>query len=610
MKYLCILLACVAHASPALARPRCATGAACLEAGEALQRKMKYSRANEQFERACRKRSAPGCLAAAEIHWQGQGYWPLPRTLTRLYSRACRLDRSACAKRDQLRAFIKGVPRCRTGCPAPRYPTRERWTWDFIHHSMLCKRRVAGACRWLAHKYRDAGTMRGDPTMARKLLRKACRLGEKDACAERRRLEERITCADPAGCAAKIQKAKKAYPRGGLLLRLRENACGKGLADGCTYAGISHQTYRPRVALGYWRRGCKLGDASSCEFYAKLLAKLNPGKRREVMRASTRACTLSTHYCWHHMKRLVEGGKAPVTDLERLGRRSCADKKRFDCNQASRILHKVALKLRQTDPKTALRIMTFACAGYVGPACMELVAPCKDARQCLALADQFRHPRGLHGHVPAAIKLWERACKVFRKYEACLKAALLLQKKDRKRSLALAHYACYNTSTPAVCLPYAGMLRVGSEQWKSTLAITCSQPGGNKACIVLGRHMRRNQRRTTPSKRPPQNTPSKPKMSPAKAKVHAELLELKRQLDSLEQRVAQAKPEYREFVGGSKPYHSTGTLYNKCNRYTGCKRVEKVLIKGNYWKHYMLASEYDRRLTHYKHRLDYYNRMR
>ena len=198
-----------------------------------------------------------------------QGHRGLIVAHAKVHGRACRLDPKACSPLKQLRAFMARIPRCQGTCAVSDYPRERsggiaRRPWDFVFHSVLCQRRVAASCRWLGATYRDAHTSRADLAMAGRLFRRACKLGSRPACAEKKQLVESTSCSGSQQCADKIVRGIKARLKPALLQRLHERGCAAGAAIGCFYGGSSLTTTNPRAALSLLRRGCSLGDGDCC----------------------------------------------------------------------------------------------------------------------------------------------------------------------------------------------------------------------------------------------------------------------------------------------------------------------------------------------------------
>lgn len=121
-------------------------------------------------------------------------------------------------------------------------------------------------------------------------------------------------------------------------------------------------------------------------------------------------------------------------------------------------------KIKAPAPKVAQRICAAACKRLVGAACLELDVPCHSGKQCRELGERFRYPRGSYGNLAAAIKVLERACSVYRQYDACHRASELLEKKDINKARALALAACNGSYLTPVCMRYARLLPRGSAE--------------------------------------------------------------------------------------------------------------------------------------------------
>ena len=601
---------------PVSAGPRCRKAVECFDKASKLKTPGKAREAYTLYLRSCKKRHAPGCLAAAELRWDHLGHWPLPGEMTRLYGRACRLDPGACTLLKRLRAFMSKIPRCKGTCAISDYP-RERnggirkRPWDFVFHSVLCNRRVAASCRWLGTTYRDAPMSRADLVLAGRLFRRACKLGSQPACGDGKSLVDSTSCGDKQQCADKIVRGIKARIKPALLQRLHERGCKAGAVIGCFYGGSALKTTNPRAATSMLRRGCGLGDADCCRELAGHLYTVSKGKK---MAASTRlmrqACKLKPRSCVSLMKWLVGRARAnpAITELERLCERACGGRTAmYICRDASKLLYREAKKSKNLPPKIAHRILAATCGRFVGAACLELAVPCHSGKQCLELGNLFRHPRGLYGNVPAAIKVFERACTVYRKYDACQRASELLEKKDPGKARALARAACNGSYRTAVCMRYASLLARGSAEWRSILARTCAQRDGTRACQLLGGWMRKNQPRV--ARRQP-TRPAQPGVSAAKHKLLTELVALKRELKRLEAEIDAAKPEYIEFKSNSEAWgRKHGQTVLKCTA-GRCEYVSRRFVGGNARTHKRLLRLHEKKLRQFKGMVARYNSMR
>ena len=121
--------------------------------------------------------------------------------------------------------------------------------------------------------------------------------------------------------------------------------------------------------------------------------------------------------------------------------------------------------------------------------------------------------------------------------------------------------------------------------------------------------MRKNQPRVA-RRGPVRPAPVQPKVSSAKAKLHAELLYLKRELKRLEVEIDIAKPKYSEFPSNSEAAgRKHGQTVLKCMGGRS-EYVSRRLISGNSITHERLLKLHARKLQKLDIMISRYNHMR
>lgn len=553
------LMVALLGSNVAEARPRCASAKACFALGEKLSRSSRSPEAYAALTRACKLGLADGCVGAANMRWRGVGFHPRPKPLTRLLRRACRLDQRHCARRDALLRYLRRVGRCNRDCAAAPYPTAHESTrWDFLFHHARCQRRAAASCHWLAERYRDAYPRKARLGRAAKLFARACKLGSKASCAARWELRDHQRCSSPADCRAKIEAFKKTWrsKRRAVLLALRAHAClRRGDADACFYAAIATRSWRPRAALSYLQKGCKLGHGSSCASFAETSAERSGGKRtRRAAAAAARACQLDGYHCdlLIALSNKYTAWRRPLAELRSYRRRACTAKNRVSCHPAGQKLFVATTKIPPaTLAKQAPKLVRELCQARIGAACLALKPPCRDKADCLALGARLK--RGTWQHRGAALHVYRRACAL-RSGEGCYEAGLLAHK-DAAAAKALFYRGCDNYHQGA-CLRHALLQPLRSLARRRELSQVCGQGYRGfkavraRACKLFVAEGRYYKRRT--SARRPRPAPAKPKLPPRIRQLrHAKLVKQKRSIEKrikkLRRMMRQVKPTYRRY---------------------------------------------------------------
>jgi TPR repeat protein len=296
---------------------------------------------------------------------------------------------------------------------------------------------VAG-CRNLAI-LAAGGRAPGPPERAADALRKACRLGDLDACA----IETRCDDGDAASCAAlggrvprvpELDWHQRACARGaapschraaGLreaagdaaaALELHERGCVLGEAAACTDAGVlREQRGEPGVAAERYEAGCAGGDSAGCHDLA-LLARDGRGAARDAARALALAaracdggvaagCLLAGELALHgdppsaeeHLRRACELGDlrgCALADAARAGPRVVGEERaRLRCDEGElAACHNLAILVEPRDAPRAAALYDRACSGGSSLACSNLGrlyeagrGVAKDPRRALAL---------------------------------------------------------------------------------------------------------------------------------------------------------------------------------------------------------------------------------
>lgn len=448
--------------------PPCKGKKACFSAAEKLIAAAEYPDAYAHYRKACKKRHGLACLRAAEMHVKGQGVWPLPGEIRKLYRRGCKLFRKGCT--DQMKRFIAN--------PAPDLPGMERHQREFVRHHLECDKGQRKSCYQVARKYANAS---GGPlsfTGRLEFMRRSCKLGDKADCKTVKKLEAKAACASPKKClsAAATHWRKR---REALACLIWRRSCARGNAEACLgparalRAGVEKKVLykNSRLAQHYLGKACNGGAGEACMDLAEVLMASPPvgegARHKRRLRLHTRKIAVlllgaceggSPRACANLLKQARQAGRGSL-ELPRQRRYTatvCKDPWSDDCFEAAKMLFAAARAIQPKKPALAQQAFSGACKVGHGPSCVKMPDACITGAECFELATKllkgkFRRFTGPDAPVkyrqPAeAAEFFRRAC-ARKDYGGCAKYGLSLSKglgvpKDRNKARPFFQMAC------------------------------------------------------------------------------------------------------------------------------------------------------------------------
>jgi TPR repeat protein len=237
----------------------------------------------------------------------------------------------------------------------------------------LCAGGEPSACTGLA-RLLDRSIAPGgreDPERTGALIRRACDLGDGEAC-----------------LIAGMQNAKRSSASRSERRRYYSRACDRGVADGCMYLAVQAAIARRDAdAMPFAQRGCQMGGRPACE----LIARHSLRRRDEAAarRWLTEACKLgSWDACGYLLEHNTElPGLSHATAVPLYGA-ACKEGKQVACQRLAQIT-----KRERDDLKTVLAALTTqdtAALAKLAPQPVALQWLWFDSPECAAFSRQHR----------------------------------------------------------------------------------------------------------------------------------------------------------------------------------------------------------------------------